>query len=93
MKTILTIILIGLFIGIFMSLIRTINSEGRANRIMGINMIGSLSTLSIAVLAFYLNESWLLDVCIVYALMSFLAVVFLTKISIIEKQQGDKDDD
>lgn len=93
MKTILILIFIGLAISVLLGLIRTIYSKGRANRIMGINIIGSISTLIIALLAFYLEESWLLDVCIVYSLMSFLAVVFLTKISIIEKNQGGKDDD
>lgn len=93
MKIVLILTFIGLVIGLLLGLIRTINSKGRTNRIMGINIIGSLSTLAIALLAFYLEESWLLDVCIVYSLMSFLAVVFLTKISIIEKKEGDEDDD
>lgn len=93
MNFVLILVFVGLAVGILFGLIRTINSKGRANRIMGINIIGSLSTLSIALLAFYLKESWLLDVCIVYSLMSFLAVVFLTKISIIEKKEGVKDDD
>ena len=92
MKTILILVFAMLVIGMLLGLIRTIDAKGRANRIMGINIIGSVSTLSIAILAFYLNESWLLDVCIVYSLISFLAVVFLTKISVIEKKEGDKDE-
>ena len=81
-----------LVIGIFTGLFRAISGPRRADRIMGINMIGSFSTLALAVLAIYLQESWLLDICIVYCLISFLAVVALTKISISERNGGTSND-
>ena len=92
MKTILTITLACLAILIFFSLVFTIKAKRRADRIMAINIIGSLSTAAIAVLAVYLNESWLLDICLVYCLISFLAVVILTKISIINKGKEEGND-
>ena len=72
------------------SLIRTIRGPRRADRIMGVNMIGSLTTGMLASLAVYLHESWLLDVCLVYCLISFLAVMILSKIHINEGAD-DKD--
>jgi len=66
------------------SLIRTIRGPRRADRIMGVNMIGSFSTGMLAVLAVYLEQNWLLDVCLVYCLISFLAVMILSKIHINE---------
>ena len=89
-KTILTISLAGLVILMFFGLIMVIKGPRKADRFMAINIIGSLSTTAIAVLAIYLNESWLLDICLVYCLISFLAVVILTKISIINKENSDE---
>lgn len=85
-KTILTIVLAILAILMSFTLVVAIKGPKKADRIMAINIIGSLSTAAIAVLAIYLNESWLLDICLVYCLISFLAVVILTKVSIVNKE-------
>ena len=85
MKVIYLIVLSLLVIALFLGLFRSIKGPRRADRIVGVNMIGSTSTLILALLAVYLEEAWLLDVCLVYGLVSFLTIVFLTKISIIER--------
>lgn len=92
MKIILTVVLAALAVLMFFSLIIAIKGPRRADRIMAINIIGSFSTAALAVLAIYLNESWLLDICLVYCLISFLAVVILTKISIINKEKENPND-
>ncbi len=74
-----TAILFALGAGILFALIRAIKGPRVADRIMGINMIGSMSLLAIAVVALMLKESWLLDVCLIYGMISFLAVVVLTR--------------
>lgn len=51
-------------------------------RIVGTNMIGTMTIAIIALLAVYLNESSILDICLIYAIMSFVAVIVLTKIYI-----------
>ncbi len=80
---------IGLLaVAIFFGLVRTIRGPRRPDRIMGINMIGSFTTALLAALSLFLSESWLLDVCLVYCLISFLAVVILSKIHISES--GDE---
>ena len=76
--------------GILFGLIRAIRGPRRSDRILGLNMIGSLSTASIAAVAVLLGEPWLLDVCLVYCLISFLAVVLLTKIHIRQRQQEEE---
>lgn len=73
--------------GIAFGLIRAIIGPRRADRILGINMIGSLSIAAIAVSSILLSEPWLLDVCLVYCLISFLAVVVLAKVHIEQKQE------
>lgn len=86
-------VLICLGIGILFALIRTIIGPRIADRIMGINIIGTLSLGAIAVLAVYLNEGWLTDVSLVYCILSFLAVVVLAQlyISAFRKKKGGKD--
>jgi len=63
-------------------LIRAIIGPKVADRVVAVNMIGTLVLVMIAVLAFYMNEFYLLDIGIIYAMISFLAVVILTKIII-----------
>ncbi len=79
-----------LAVGLLFSLLRAIRGPRVADRIMGINMIGTLVSISLAVLSVWLKESWLLDVCILYAMISFLAVVVLAKVCIAAKRQEVK---
>lgn len=97
MKQLLDYFLIGvLFLltaGLFFSLLRAIRGPRMADRILGINMTGSLTTAAIAVLAVLLEQSWLLDVCLIYCMISFLAVVVLAKISIASHEEKEEFDD
>ena len=79
--------------GLFFSLLRAIRGPRMAERILGINMTGSLTTAAIALLAVLLDQSWLLDVCLIYCMISFLAVVVLAKISIASHEEKEEFDD
>lgn len=79
--------------GLFFSLLRAIRGPRMADRILGINMTGSLTTAAIALLAVLLDQSWLLDVCLIYCMISFLAVVVLAKISIASHEEKEEFDD
>lgn len=74
--------LIVLGIGILMAMIRAIKGPRIADRVVAINMIGTMTMLAIAILALALDQSYLLDVCLIYVMISFLAVVVLCKIYI-----------
>ena len=97
MKQLLDYFLIGILFlltaGLFFSLLRAIRGPRMADRILGINMTGSLTTAAIAVLAVLLEQSWLLDVCLIYCMISFLAVVVLAKISISSHEEKEEFDD
>ena len=67
---------------IILSIIRSILGPGISDRIIAVNMIGTMTMLSIAILALALDQSYLLDVCLIYVMISFLAVVVLCKIYI-----------
>ena len=49
-------------------------------RAISINMMGTLIVITICVLAFLMNEGYLVDIAMIYTMLSFLAVVLLTKI-------------
>ena len=78
-RILVIVILFCLGAGILFALIRAIRGPRTADRIMGVNMIGTLSLLSIAVIALLFSESWLLDVSLIYGLISFLAVIALVR--------------
>ena len=81
------IALMFLALGLFFALLRAIRGPRIADRIMGINMIGSMVSVTLAILSVWLRQSWLLDVCILYAMISFLGVVVLAKVCIAAKKQ------
>lgn len=65
---------------LFLCLIRAIIGPQIADRIVSVNMMGTIVMVIIAILTVLLKESYLADICIIYSMMSFLAVVMLTKI-------------
>lgn len=81
-KSFFLICIIILTVLAFFCLIRTIKGPRLADRIMGTNMIGTMTIAIIALLAVYLNESSIIDICVIYAVMSFVAVIVLAKIYI-----------
>ena len=73
--------------------IRAVIGPTVADRIVSVNMIGTYVIMIISVLTLLLGEQWLADIAAIYAMISFLAVVVLTKIYIgvyREKQAGKR---
>ena len=90
MEKIILITALGLLAaGTFFALLRAIRGPRVADRIVGINMSGTISTAMIAILAVLLDENWLLDVSLIYCMISFLAVVVLSKIHISTYGRGE----
>ena len=81
-KSFFLVCIIVLAVLTFFCLVRTIKGPRLVDRIVGTNMIGTMTIAVIALLAAYLNESSILDICLIYAIMSFVAVIVLTKIYI-----------
>ena len=74
------IILIVLAVMVILCLIRAIIGPRMADRLVAVNMIGTMVMVSICILAVIMQEDYLVDICLIYALISFLAVVVLTRI-------------
>lgn len=61
-------------------LIRSVLGPRVTDRIVAVNSIGTMTITIIAVFSVLLDEAYLLDVCLIYAMLSFVAVIVLTKI-------------
>ncbi len=60
--------------------IRAVKGPSIADRIVAINMIGTQVIIMVGVVALMLKEGYLVDVSLLYAMISFLAVVVLCKV-------------
>lgn len=65
---------------IIAGIIRSVMGPGISDRIIAVNMIGTIIIMLIAILSVYLDENYLVDVCLIYAMISFLGVVVLCKV-------------
>ena len=78
-------------------LVRAVRGPKLADRIVATNMIGVKTILLIVMVAVYIGGDFLVDVAMVYALLSFLAVVvftrFMLRVKINKAKQDDKDKD
>ena len=69
-----------------------------ADRLVAVNMMGTLVMVMIALLAVLKDQGYLVDICLIYAMISFLAVVVLSRIytgvyrdaKAHEKKKGEK---
>ncbi|MGN1230271.1 MAG: monovalent cation/H+ antiporter complex subunit F [Anaerotignum sp.] len=77
MRFILEIAMFVLACGMILAFIRAVKGPRYTDRIVAINMIGTMTTTTIGILSVYLSETALVDVSLVYALLSFLAVVVM----------------
>jgi len=89
-KSLYLAVLICDAVAMFFTLIRCITGKRIVDRIICVNMMCNEATLAIAVLALYLQESYLLDVSLIYVMLSFLAVLILCKVfvTVYLKQHG-----
>ena len=73
-------ILLVLALMLVLCLVRAIIGPRVADRLVSVNMMGTIVMVIIAILAVIMNEGYLVDICLIYAMISFLAVVVLTKV-------------
>ena len=81
---------------LFVCLFRAFRGPSPADRIIAVNMTGTITIALILFLALLLNEGYLIDIALIYAMLSFLAVVLLCRIAIgvhraRKEKEGEKD--
>ena len=79
-KTMYGIVLPILGLILIACLIKAILGPRVADRVIAVNMMGTTVVIIICILSFVMNEGYLTDVAIIYTMLSFLAVVLLTKV-------------
>jgi multicomponent Na+:H+ antiporter subunit F len=92
-QLVFSVVLIFLAVMMILCLIRAIIGPKVADRIVAVNMMGTMVMVIIAILALLLEEGYLADICLIYAMISFLAVIVLTKVYMgvyLEKKKKEK---
>lgn len=89
----LTGALIVLAILVMLCLVRAIIGPRVADRIVSVNMTGTMVIVMIGILTLMLGEGYLADICIIYAMISFLAVIVLVKVYMGVYLEGKQDEE
>ncbi len=76
------LVLVVLSFMLLVCLIRAVKGPRVADRLMAVNMMGTMVMVMISVLALLFQESYLVDICLIYAMISFLSVVVISKVYI-----------
>ena len=88
-KIILTLSAIFLSVAVFICLMRATLGPRFSDRIIAASITGTKIILLIAVLALIIGNDYLADICLIYAIISFLSIVVLAR-SVIEKKEDEK---
>ena len=98
LRSFLTVALCLMMVVVFVCLVRALKGPRITDRVLALNMIGTLVTMMICVLSYLLEEAFLIDVAILYALLNMLVVVVLTRVATTrhyemhpEEQEGRRD--
>lgn len=65
---------------ILAALVRAVRGPRFTDRIIAVNVVGTLVVAELAILAVQLREDFLVDVALVYALLNFLTVVVVSRL-------------
>ena len=66
---------------VFVCMVRAIYGPRITDRVVALNMIGTLVVLMICIIAYLLEEAFLVDVAILYSLLNMLVVVILCRVA------------
>ena len=83
-------VFIGLGVAIIASLIRSITAKTIIGRFIGVNILTTIVLIVICILTLFLKESYLTDIALIYALLSCISVILLSKIyvNLFKKDNG-----
>lgn len=71
--------IIFLSITVVLCLIRAVIGPKPSDRLIAVNVIGTKTVILISIIAFILRETFFLDVVLVYALISFVSTVLVSR--------------
>ena len=76
---------------IIATLIRSITAKTVIGRFVGVNMLTTIVLIVICILSVFLKEGYLTDVALIYALLSCISVILLSKTYINLFKKDNKD--
>lgn len=79
MMKLLTFAILFLSITIFLCMYRAIKGPSAADRLVAINVVGTKTIILILMISFIIHETYFIDVALVYALISFIASIVISK--------------
>ena len=77
---------IFLSVMVLLCLIRAIKGPRFTDRLVAVNMIGTMTITIMCLLSVYFDQSFLVDISIIYALLSFITVVVLSRLVIVRNR-------
>lgn len=80
MNTVLLITILAVFLTMILSLVRAFRGPTNYDRILAVNVFGTKTVLSVALIVFITGHNDLIDVALVYALINFITVVAVLKL-------------
>ena len=80
--------LVVLILLIVAMVIRSIIGPRSTDRIVSVNMLGTMTICSIAILSVLLDEGYLADVAMIYAMISFVAVLMMASMFVPSKPKA-----
>lgn len=89
-KTILTIAIGVLSLLMLCLMYRVVKGPRFTDRILAVNAINTMITAIICLLSRYLAVAYLLDVALIYALLSFVGGTLLMRLLAAEKEEEDE---
>lgn len=82
-KKLIAIFVILMAVLLLFTLVRAVKGPRFTDRVVAVNVIGTMATAILAAVSVILDEDFLADVAIVYALLNFLSVVVLCRVVIL----------
>ena len=89
-NALLVVSAIFLSLSIFICLFRASLGPRFTDRVVSASMIGTQVIVLIAVLSLIVGQDYLADICLIYAIISFLSVVVLGR-SVLERKEGSEE--
>ncbi len=75
----LTFAILFLSVTIFLCMYRAVKGPSEADRLVAINVVGTKTIILILMVSFIIHETYFVDVSLVYALISFIASIVISK--------------
>ena len=96
MKTIFAVLLCLMLAEVVFCLVRALKGPRISDRVVALNVIGTIVVLMICMLSYLLEASFLVDVAILYAMLNLVGVVVLCRVATVrhaelkEKQEAKR---